>query len=94
MGPRAARGPRTYLNPNQTSNHLLKSKSSSQTLKAFESRLFAGWTWRKEEPVRIPDYDEREPDVAIIRGDDSVITSIGSPQPLASRSRSRSPARH
>jgi Uma2 family endonuclease len=27
-----------------------------------------GWTWRSEQPVRIPDYDEPEPDVAIVRG--------------------------
>ncbi len=27
-----------------------------------------GWTWRKEDPVRIPDFDEPEPDVAILRG--------------------------
>jgi Uma2 family endonuclease len=26
------------------------------------------WTWRSEQPVRIPDYDEPEPDVAIVRG--------------------------
>jgi Uma2 family endonuclease len=45
--------------------------ATKQTLKAFESRLPAGWTWRKEEPVRIPDYDEPEPDVAIVRGSDA-----------------------
>ena len=39
-----------------------------QVLKAFECRLPPGWTWRKEEPVRIPAYDEPEPDVAIVRG--------------------------
>ena len=26
------------------------------------------WTWRSEQPVRIPDYDEPEPDVAVVRG--------------------------
>jgi Uma2 family endonuclease len=26
------------------------------------------WTWRKEDPVRIPDFDEPEPDVAVLRG--------------------------
>jgi Uma2 family endonuclease len=28
----------------------------------------AGWHVRKEDPVRIPDYDEPEPDLAIVRG--------------------------
>jgi Uma2 family endonuclease len=27
-----------------------------------------GWTWRSEQPVRIPDYDEPEPDITIVRG--------------------------
>jgi Uma2 family endonuclease len=27
-----------------------------------------GWTCRKEGPVRIPAYDEAEPDVAVVRG--------------------------
>ncbi len=27
-----------------------------------------GLTWCSEQPVRIPDYDEPEPDVAIVRG--------------------------
>lgn len=27
-----------------------------------------GWTWRSEQPVRIPAYDEPEPDVTIVRG--------------------------
>src|SRR5437762_6857026 len=27
-----------------------------------------GWMWRQEQPVRIPDYDEPEPDLAIVRG--------------------------
>ena len=44
---------------------------TKETLKALDSRLPAGWTWQKEEPVRIPDYDEPEPDIAIIRGSDA-----------------------
>jgi len=44
--------------------------SSKQVLKALESRLPRGWITRKEEPVRIPAYDEPEPDVSIIRGSD------------------------
>jgi Uma2 family endonuclease len=45
--------------------------ASKQTLKALEGRLPKGWASRKEEPVRIPDYDEPEPDVAIVRGSDT-----------------------
>jgi Uma2 family endonuclease len=45
--------------------------ATKQTLKALEERLPAGWTSRKEEPVRIPAYDEPEPDVAIVRGSDT-----------------------
>lgn len=30
--------------------------------------LPAGWMWRQEQPVRIPDYDEPEPDIAIVGG--------------------------
>src|SRR5262245_11765687 len=29
-----------------------------------------GFTWRVEQPVRIPDYDEPEPDFAVVRGTD------------------------
>jgi Uma2 family endonuclease len=45
--------------------------TTKETLKALDSRLPAGWTSQKEEPVRIPEYDEPEPDVAIIRGTDA-----------------------
>jgi Uma2 family endonuclease len=45
--------------------------ATKQALKAFESRLPKGWTWRKEEPVRIPAFDEPEPDLAIVRGSDA-----------------------
>jgi Uma2 family endonuclease len=36
-------------------------------LRALEVRL-RGWWCRKEDPVRIPKYDEPEPDVAVVRG--------------------------
>jgi Uma2 family endonuclease len=39
-------------------------------LKAFERLLQPGWTWRPEQPVRIPEFDEPEPDVSILRGSD------------------------
>ena len=47
------------------------SYTTKEVLKALDSRLPAGWTSQKEEPVRIPDYDEPEPDVAIVRGTDA-----------------------
>ena len=47
------------------------SYATKETLKALDRRLPAGWTSRKEEPVRIPDFDEPEPDVAIVRGSDA-----------------------
>jgi Uma2 family endonuclease len=45
--------------------------STKEVLKALERRLPPGWTSRKEEPVRIPAYDEPEPDIAIVRGSDA-----------------------
>jgi Uma2 family endonuclease len=45
--------------------------STNKLLKATERMLPPGWTSQKEDPVRIPAYDEPEPDVAIIRGADS-----------------------
>ncbi len=45
--------------------------STKEVLKALERMLPPGWTWRQEQPVRIPEYDEPEPDVAIVRGSDA-----------------------
>jgi Uma2 family endonuclease len=45
--------------------------TTKETLKALDRRLPPGWTSQKEEPVRIPDFDEPEPDIAIIRGSDA-----------------------
>ena len=45
--------------------------SATATHQALMDRLPAGWLARKEEPVRIPAYDEPEPDIAIIRGTDA-----------------------
>jgi Uma2 family endonuclease len=44
--------------------------TTKEVLKALDRRLPPGWTSQKEEPVRIPEYDEPEPDIAIIRGSD------------------------
>ena len=45
--------------------------STKVLLKALERLLIPGWTWRLEQPVRIPEYDEPEPDIAIVRGSDN-----------------------
>jgi Uma2 family endonuclease len=37
-------------------------------LEAIVALLPNGWTWRKEDPVRIPEFDEPEPDVTVVRG--------------------------
>ncbi len=42
--------------------------SATATHQAFAERLPAGWLARKEEPVRIPAYNEPEPDIAVVRG--------------------------
>jgi Uma2 family endonuclease len=39
-------------------------------LKSLEPILPLGWTWRHEQPVQIPEFDEPEPDIAIVRGTD------------------------
>ncbi len=45
--------------------------STKEVLKGLDRLLPAGWTSRKEEPVRIPAYDEPEPDITIVRGSDA-----------------------
>ncbi|HKI17791.1 MAG TPA: Uma2 family endonuclease [Isosphaeraceae bacterium] len=42
--------------------------SVRSVLDALDEMLPTGWSWRKEDPVRIPDFDEPEPDVAVVRG--------------------------
>jgi Uma2 family endonuclease len=37
---------------------------------SVERLLPPGWTWRQEQPVRIPKFDEPEPDIALVRGSD------------------------
>jgi Uma2 family endonuclease len=44
--------------------------TTKAALKALEKIMPPGWTSRLEQPVRIPDFDEPEPDVAIVRGSD------------------------
>src|SRR5262245_1295047 len=45
--------------------------STIELLKALERFLPNGWTARKEDPVRLPEYDEPEPDITIVRGSDA-----------------------
>ena len=42
--------------------------STRKALDSLVSLIGPGLTWRSEQPVRIPDYDEPEPDIAIVRG--------------------------
>ncbi len=44
--------------------------ATKKLLRAVDGLLPAGWTSSKEEPVRIPDYDEPEPDITVVRGTD------------------------
>jgi Uma2 family endonuclease len=39
-----------------------------RTFELLPPLLPQGWTWWKEDPVRIPDFDEPEPDLAVLRG--------------------------
>ena len=44
--------------------------SGRKVIKSFEVRIPPGWSVRKEDPIRIPDFDEPEPDLSIVRGSD------------------------
>ncbi len=41
--------------------------STRKVLDALASMIGPSWTWRSEQPIRVPDYDEPEPDVAVVR---------------------------
>ena len=45
---------------------------SRRCARMIERLLPPGWHVRTEGPVRIPDYDEPEPDIAVVRGDDDL----------------------
>ncbi len=55
------------------------------TLVAILGRMLpVGWSWRKEDPVRIPQFDEPEPDVAVVRGSlDDYRSRIPEPRDVA-----------
>jgi Uma2 family endonuclease len=38
------------------------------TRQAIAAKLPAGWWLREEKPVRIPEFDEPEPDISVVRG--------------------------
>jgi Uma2 family endonuclease len=42
--------------------------STRNVLDALASMIGPSWTWRSEQPIRVPDYDAPEPDVAVVRG--------------------------
>jgi Uma2 family endonuclease len=42
--------------------------TTREILDSFTGILPPGWVWRHEQPVRIPDFDEPEPDFAVVRG--------------------------
>jgi Uma2 family endonuclease len=42
--------------------------STIATHQAIADRLPAGWSARPEQPVRIPAFDEPEPDISVVRG--------------------------
>jgi Uma2 family endonuclease len=44
--------------------------STRKTLDLLAGFLPQGWTWRLGQPVRIPEYNEPEPDIAIVRRSD------------------------
>ncbi len=44
------------------------SYSTIEAHQALSGRLPAGWSARMEQPVRIPAYDEPEPDISVVRG--------------------------
>ena len=56
----------------KTTGHIA---STRKCLRAISRMLSPGWHVRKEEPVRIPDYDEPEPDLAVVRGDEDAFDS-------------------
>ncbi len=48
----------------------MQSRTTEASLEALERPIPPGWTSRQEPPARIPDFDQPEPDVAIVRGTD------------------------
>jgi Uma2 family endonuclease len=42
--------------------------STRKLLDRLGPMIGSEWTWRSEQPVRIPAYDEPEPDITIVRG--------------------------
>ncbi len=58
--------------------------STKQVLKGLDRLLPSGWTWRTEQPLRLPPHDEPEPDLAIVRGtDDDYMHRLPGPADVA-----------
>jgi Uma2 family endonuclease len=51
------------------------STSATRCRRALEGHIPAGWHVRQEQPLRIPNYDEPEPDGALARGDDKAFAN-------------------
>jgi Uma2 family endonuclease len=66
--------PRVELIDGQVVRKMGKNPPHSWTTKALIRHVPGvipiGWTWRVEQPVRISDHDEPEPDFSIVRGTD------------------------
>jgi Uma2 family endonuclease len=66
--------PRVELIDGQVVRKMGKNPPHSWCTKALirhlPGRIPIGWTWRVEQPVRIPDRDEPEPDFTVVRGTD------------------------
>jgi Uma2 family endonuclease len=49
----------------KSTGHIFTTEELRDTL---DGRLTSGWSTRQEQPVRIPAYDEPEPDITVVRG--------------------------
>jgi len=50
--------------------------STERLRKRLERMLPEGWSVRDDKPLRIPDFNERRPDVAVVRGDEDTYKRV------------------
>ncbi|MFI5388067.1 MAG: Uma2 family endonuclease [Fimbriimonadales bacterium] len=50
--------------------------STERLRKRLERMLPEGWTVRDDKPLRIPDFNERRPDIAVVRGDEDTYKRV------------------
>jgi Uma2 family endonuclease len=50
--------------------------STERLRKRLERMLREGWTVRDDKPLRIPDFNERRPDIAVVRGDEDTYKRV------------------